>query len=107
MRAPETWRPSPAAFAVPGVLLAIWGLPRLLVLWLGIDGHWTPFFYQYAMGGLVFGIGLWVILASKACDLARPGDRNWLLVLIFGYLWYAGLHALFTWLAAAVPFRGA
>jgi hypothetical protein len=26
---------------------------------------------------------------------------------VFGYLWYAGMHALFTWLAAAVPFRGA
>ncbi len=100
-------RPLAAAFAIPGVLLAIWAVPRLLVMALGIDGHWTPYLYQYAMGGLVFGVGLWVIRASKACDFSRSGDRGWFLVLVFGYLWYAGLHALFTWLAVAVPFRGA
>jgi hypothetical protein len=100
-------RPSPAALAIPLVLLAMWGLPRLIVAWLGIGGHWTPFFYQYAMGGLVFLTGLWVIRASGACDFSRPGDRRWFGVLVFGYLWYAGIHALFTWLAVAVPFRGA
>jgi hypothetical protein len=107
MTRPSPWRLTPAAVAVPAVLLAVWGLPRLLVSWLGIEGHWTPFFYQYAMGGIVFGIGLWVIRASRACDDARPGDRAWFAVLILGYLWYAALHAVLTWLAAAVPFKGA
>lgn len=102
-----TRRPPLAALAVPVVFLAMWGIPRLLVAWLGIDGHWTPFFYQYAMGGLVFLIGLWVIRASGACDTSRPGDRFWFRVLIFGYLWYAAMHGLLTWLAQAVPFRGA
>jgi len=100
-------RPSPAVLAVPGVFLAIWGVPRLLAAWLGTDGHWTPFLYQYAMGGLVFLIGLWVIRASGACDMNRPGDRTWFRILIFGYFWYAFMHGLFTWLAQAVPFRGA
>ena len=107
MQAAAKWRPAPAAIAIPAVILAVWGIPRLLVQWLGIDGHWTPYLYQYAMGGIVFSVGLWVIRASGACDFARPGDRRWFAVLLFGYLWYAGLHALFTWLAKAVPFKGA
>lgn len=100
-------RPTTAALALPAVVLAVWGLPRLLDLWLGIGGHWAPFWYQYTMGGLVFGVGLWMIRASKACDFVRLGDRAWFAVLVFGYLWYAGIHALLTWLAAAVPFKGA
>ena len=107
MPASATRRPPAAAFAIPVVILAVWGIPRLLVAWLGIDGHWTPLLYQYAMGGIVFTIGLWVIRASGACDFSRPGDRRWFGVLVFGYLWYLGLHSLFTWLAAAVPFKGA
>jgi hypothetical protein len=102
-----TRRPPVAAIAMVGVILAMWGIPRLLVAWLGIDGHWTPFLYQYAMGLLVFGVGLWVIRASGACDFDRPGDRRWFGVLVFGYLWYFGMHGLLTWLAVAVPFKGA
>lgn len=107
MQEASTRRPPAAAFAIPGVILAVWGIPRLLVMWLGIDGHWTPLLYQYAMGGIVFVIGLLVIRTSGACDFARPGDRRWFGVLIFGFFWYLGLHSLFTWLAAAVPFKGA
>lgn len=106
MNATSSRSAAPAALAVPVVLLLVWGIPRLLVSWLGIDGHWTPFLYQYAMGGIVFAIGLWVIRASGACDFQRPGDRTWFNVLVFGYLWYAGIHALFTWLAVSVPFKG-
>ena len=107
MQASPARRPSPAVLAIPAVILAVWGIPRLLVLGLGIEGHWTPLLYQYAMGAIIFGIGLWIIRASGACDFDRPGDRRWFGVLVFGYLWYLGLHSLFTWLAAAVPFKGA
>jgi len=106
MSAVGTRRPLTVALSALAVILALWGLPRLLMAWLGIDGHWTPYLYQYAMGGIVFVVGLGVILASGACDFKRPGDRMWFGVLVFGYLWYAALHGLFTWLAFAVPFHG-
>jgi hypothetical protein len=96
-----------AAIAVPAVVFLCWALPRLIVSIFGIDGHWTPFVYQYALGGLVFGIGLWVIRASGACDWSNPRDRFWFRVLIFGYLAYATMHGVVTWLAVAVPFKGA
>ena len=99
-------RVSPALIAIPIVLLLCWGIPRLVVRLLGIEGLWTPFFYQYLLGGLVFGIGLWLIRASGACDFHRPGDRKWFWVLIFGYAWYAAMHGILVWLTGAVPFLG-
>lgn len=98
------WLP---ALAVPVVLFLFWALPRLAVRLAGEDSVWTPFLYQYLLGGVVFGIGLWVIRASGACDFRRPGDRFWFGVLLFGYFVYATIHGLTTWLAVAVPFKGA
>jgi hypothetical protein len=104
---PDARRFPVAIVTVPAVVGLCWGIPRLIVAWVGIDGDWAPFLYQYLLGGLVFGIGLWVIRVSGACSFARPQDRMWFGVLIFGYLWYAGIHAVLVWLAVAVPYRGA
>ena len=97
---------SPAMIAVPLVIFLMWGIPRLVVSLVGIDGHWAPFLYQYLLGGLVFVIGLWIIRRSGACDFDRPGERRWFYLLIFGYAWYAAMHGIVTWLAVAVPYRG-
>lgn len=96
-----------ALVAVPLVIALCWGIPRLVVAWVGIDGQWAPYLYQYLLGGLVFAIGLWVIRASGACNFDRPRDRTWFRVLIFGYVWYAAMHGILVWLTGAVPFRGA
>lgn len=88
------------------VVFLCWAIPRMLVRTLGIDGQWTPFLYQYLLGGLVFGIGLLVIRMSGACDYTRPGDRKWFWVLVFGYGWYAAMHAILVYLSESVPFRG-
>jgi hypothetical protein len=104
---PDARRFPVAIVTVPAVVGLCWGIPRLIVAWVGIDGDWAPFLYQYLLGGLVFGIGLWVIRVSGACNFARPHDRMWFGVLVFGYLWYAGIHAILVWLAVAVPYRGA
>lgn len=100
-------RVSPAVVAVPVVIFLCWAIPRLVVRIAGIDGLWTPYLYQYLLGGLVFVIGLWVIRTSGACDFRRPGDRKWFWVLVFGYVWYAAMHGIVTWLAVSVPFLGA
>ncbi len=96
----------PTLIAIP-VVIALTGLiPRAVVAMVGIDGNWAAFLYQYLLGFLVFGIGLLVIRISGACDFSRSGDRTWYNVLIFGYLAYATLHGVLTWLTVAVPFKG-
>lgn len=108
MSEPRTSASKPAALlAVPIVIFLCWGIPRFVVALFGVDGHWTPFFYQYLLGGLVFSVGLWLIRASGACDWNNPGDRRWFRVLVFGYVAYASIHGVVTWLASAVPFKGA
>lgn len=89
------------------VIFLLWFLPRLAVRLGGPQGPWTPYLYQYLLGGLVFTIGLVVILASGACNLRRPGDLGWFLALVGGFLAYAAMHALVTWVAYRVPFKGA
>lgn len=104
-RAPKRHFPF-AILAVPFVVLLCGLLPRAIVGVLGLDNPWTAYLYQYVLGGLVFVIGLIVIRVSGACDFERPGDRTWFYVLIFGYAWYAALHAVLVALSTAVPFRG-
>ncbi len=93
-------------FGVPVVVFLSWALPRLAVRVGGPNGQWAPFLYQYFLGGMVFGIGLVVIVASGSCNLRRPDDRTWFIALILGYVAYALLHGSLVWLAYAVPFKG-
>lgn len=65
-----------------------------------IPEYWWPYLYQYGVGLVVFLIGLWLILKYRACDLSRRNDRFWFGVLIFGFLWYAGIHL--AWYLAAL-----
>lgn len=64
------------------------------------DNIWLPYLYQYGVGLIVFVLGLVLILRYKSCNLARPDDRFWFGVLIFGFVWYAGIH--FLWYLAAI-----
>ncbi len=66
----------------------------------GIPEYWWPYLYQYGVGLIIFGIGLWVILHYRSCNLKRKQDRFWFGVLIFGFLWYAGIHL--AWYLAAI-----
>ena len=97
------------AFVIVAIALvvALCGLvPRAIVGALGLANPWTAYLYQYAMGGLVFAIGLIVIRTSGACDFERPGERTWYRILIFGYFWYAAIHGILVALSTATPFRG-
>ena len=95
-----------AAVAIPLVILCVWAIPRLIRDAIGFDNPWAAFLYQYGLGGLVFGVGLLIIRRSGACDFDRPGDRFWFGVLIFGYVWYALMHAILIGLAVSVPALG-
>ncbi|MHC4380102.1 MAG: hypothetical protein ACYSU1_03300 [Planctomycetota bacterium] len=59
---------------------------------LPFDRVWLPYIYLYGVGGLCFFSGLFLVLKSGALDMQRRQHRRWLGVLLFGLLWYMGLH---------------
>lgn len=67
---------------------------------MNVPEYWWPYLYQYGVGLIIFCIGLALILGYKSCNLKRQSDRFWFGVLIFGFLWYSGIHLL--WYLAAL-----
>ena len=59
-----------------------------------VPEYWWPYLYQYGVGLAIFVIGLILIIKYKACVLSRSQDRFWFGVLIFGFIWYAGMHLI-------------
>lgn len=57
---------------------------------------WLPYIYQYGLGAVIFVVGLVITLKSGSFDIKRKVHRRWLGVLIFGFIWYATLHAALT-----------
>ena len=57
-----------------------------------IPEYWWPYLYQYGVGLIIFLVGLALILGYKSCVLSRKQDRFWFGVLLFGFIWYAGIH---------------
>ena len=55
---------------------------------------WLPFIYLYGVGGLFFLIGMLIVVKSKALDLSKKRHRLWFRVLIFGFFYFAVIHAV-------------
>ncbi len=53
---------------------------------------WLPYLYQYAVGGIIFFLGFWLIWKSGAANRQRRSDRFWLYALLFGFVWFMALH---------------
>ena len=60
---------------------------------------WLPFIYLYGVGGIAFILGMLLILRTKALRVSFERHKKWLWVLIYGFLFYPGLHATFILLA--------
>jgi len=60
---------------------------------------WLPFIYLYGVGGFAFIVGLFLILKTKALRLSYSTHKKWLWILLYGFLFYAGIHALFILIA--------
>ena len=60
---------------------------------------WLPFIYLYGVGGLAFLIGIALIIKTNALNISSPGHKNWLIILLFGFYYYAGIHAFFILIA--------
>lgn len=67
---------------------------------MNVPDYWWPYLYQYGVGLVIFVTGMVMILRYKSCNLERESDRFWFGVLIFGFIWYAGIH--FLWYMAAL-----
>ena len=66
---------------------------------LGFTRVWLPFIYLYGAGGLIFFVGLGIVLKSESLNLKLAVHRKWLWILLFGFFWYMFLHWIFTFLA--------
>lgn len=64
------------------------------------DSIWLPYLYLYGVGLIIFLVGLALILGFRACVLTRKDDRFWFGVLVFGFVWYAGIHLV--WYLVAI-----
>ena len=56
---------------------------------------WLPFLYLYGVGGLIFLIGMYIISQSKSLKRERKRHKKWFYVLIFGFIYYVGIHSFF------------
>ncbi len=64
---------------------------------------WLPYLYLYGFGGGIFIVGMIIILRSRSLKQERVRHNTWLHVLIFGFLYYMGIHGIFTFLALSEP----
>lgn len=55
---------------------------------------WLPFLYLYGLGGLLFLAGIIITLRSGSLNLKWPQHKKWLVILIFGFIWYFAIHGL-------------
>lgn len=60
---------------------------------------WLPFLYLYGVGGIAFVLGMVLILRTEALRTTFDRHKKWVYILLYGFLFYAGIHALFIYLA--------
>ena len=63
---------------------------------------WLPYIYLYGVGGLLFGSGLLITIKSGSLDLKRQGHKMWLAILIFGFIWFMVMHAVWNLAALGI-----
>ena len=54
---------------------------------------WLPFIYLYGIGGIIFIIGMILVLKSRSLNLKRRYHRIWLFILFLGFAWYVVIHS--------------
>ncbi|MBN1345338.1 MAG: hypothetical protein JXQ73_21780 [Phycisphaerae bacterium] len=59
-----------------------------------MDLHALSFYYQYAVGGVVFLITLGLVMASGELSLKDSEGRRYFGILVGGFLLYVVLHGL-------------
>ena len=60
---------------------------------------WAPYIYLYAVGGIAFLIGMYLIIKTRSLNLQKDHHKKWLVVLIAGFIYYASIHGFFILVA--------
>jgi len=60
---------------------------------------WLPVIYLYGAGGIIFLAGMVIIVKAKTIKLERKIHKRWFYVLIFGFVYYLGIHVFLTYAA--------
>ena len=60
---------------------------------------WLPYLYLYGVALGILLIIILIILRSRSLKLERIRHRKWYHILIFGLVYYMGIHSLFTFAA--------
>ncbi len=60
---------------------------------------WLPYLYLYFVGGIAFVFGMILIIRTKALRISFNRHKKWVFILLYGFIFYAGIHALFIYLA--------
>ena len=66
---------------------------------------WLPFIYLYGVGGIIFLLGMFLILKSDSLILKRRHHRIWLFILFLGFAWYVVIHSTVS--LAALGYKSA
>jgi len=89
----------PVPVIIIAILVFVFVFPRILISVLGPSDPWTSYLYQYGFGLIVFVIGINLILKTGSCKFGRGNDTFWFKWLIFGFFFFAILHAVWILLA--------
>jgi hypothetical protein len=65
-----------------------------------MDEQWLCWLYQYGVGGLVFGVSIWLAARAGALPIDRYSRRGMLAILVAGYLGLAAIHGV--WITAVI-----
>ena len=60
---------------------------------LDLSRIWLPFIYLYGVGGIIFILGMVLVLRSRSLNLKRRYHRIWLFILFLGFAWYVVIHS--------------
>ena len=61
--------------------------------------NWFQIAYQYVVGGIFFGVTLWLCFYLGGASVSRAQDRRTLKILLGGYFGYLLVHLLWAYLA--------
>ena len=61
--------------------------------------NWLQLVYQYSIGGVFFGVSLWLCFQLGAARMRNPSDRRALWICLIGFVGYLLFHT--TWIVLA------
>lgn len=58
--------------------------------------NWLPLIYLYGVGGIIFIIGMYIVLKGKALDISKKSGKRWLKILVGGFIYFIFIHLFLT-----------